>query len=1191
MKHNDILFIDENEKNLFLRDDYARGERIDSLFTYKLSAQSLIDLKKMTKDSVQGRLMVLSAIIKVLLYRYTAESKIKIGIPHLDGLKGSTLTLITENISSLSFKEVILGIQQGLNQDISVANYNLEVPSVIVAHDSLHKDYVTLRQAETIFAFEEAEESLILHVHYSSSLFTQTFIEQVAGHVQALSDVLLKNPKELVSNVQFLTDNEIFYLTQQLFSNSKEYDSEILIHQLFEKQAALTPNQTAVIFKSNAFTYEYINEESNKLAHYLQEKYLIKPDDPIGLLLERSEKTIVTILAILKSGGCYVPMDPTYPEYRIIDIINDSDLKLLITEEKYTSIELNKHVPLMIPEEISTDIEEYSSENPDNETQSSNLAYIIFTSGSTGKPKGVMVKHHNIVNLVTYTSELIPTIGNSTCLAVNSFSFDLSVIDLFLCLSYGMKIVIHPYDDLQYENFDRYLSLKENVTFLQTTPSRLKLLIGDKNSKQFLNSLHIIMTSGESLPLETIKKLRELTDAKIYNMYGPTETTVWSTGMKVPDKLSLVSAGVPVPNTQLYVLDENLQLVPKGAIGEICIGGEGVARGYINQEELTASRFIEDPFVKAGNRIYRSGDLGRILPDDTICILRRMDSQIKLNGFRIELEEIENVLKMHPLVLEAIVIIHEELGKERLSAYLNLTGNTVTENEIFEFLRKKLPNYMVPHKILRLSTIPLTTNGKLDAKNLHKYSQELIKEKKEIVSPRNKIEEELYFIFKETLEIENFCVHDNFFEIGGHSLMALKLIGLIQERLNKEISLGEFFIKPTIAEVAYNLSENELQKVNRRYNLNFSPDSYYYFFPCIYAAVIEKMKHEFNIRVKKSFIPAIEGYPLLGYSYALKTTDRAKGLEYMAPPFGKLADFESNEERFDIRTTNHTFDNLEAAIVWCEDQLSKERLIVANVNTYFLHYTSDYMLDPDYCLEKFKDKYKRNEPFLSHTLILVDITNEGYVVFDSNFNYFGLVPKDDFHKAFEKLKGLSFLKDHPAYQDDIPYSVADIDVSKIKFKEEEITDEIYTKIIRGYFIGEEIMHIHEGMESRAFIGLRAIKELISNLQEYSRDRLYYRDVRFLIQKLFFVWNHTFLFLHDFLQDVSSRYPVNSNDLKDLLNISNKCKEWSLNIENVNDIDFEDYINNIVSELEQIYLITSTLFYRLNEETNLLLLQE
>ncbi|MGA4722134.1 non-ribosomal peptide synthetase [Fictibacillus nanhaiensis] len=1189
MKLDNKTLVDENEKNLFLKDGHSEF-KIDSCFTYNLSDQLLIDLKKMSNHSVQGRILILSSIIKVLLYRYTGHSTIPIGIPSIDRTRDNIYTITTEKISILSFKDLILSVQQELNQAISRNQKDIKSPSVIVTHELIHKKFVSNGNTDIMFSFEEIEEDLLLHVHYSSSLFTEEFIKQVTGHVQTLSHSLLNNPGELLSTVQFLDENEIFHLTQELYNTHKDLDNNLLIHQQFERQAAITPDKIAVIFQAETFSYKYINEESNKLAHYLKDNYSISKDNPIGLLMDRTEKTIITILAILKSGGCYIPMDKMYPEDRIIDIIDDCKMKVLITEKDYASTELLQRIPLLILEDTIMEIDQYSIENPVIQTKISDLAYIIFTSGSTGKPKGVMIEHQNVINLVTHMNELLPNIAEEVGLAVNSFSFDISVIDLFFCLSNGMTIVVHPHDEIQYENYDRYLSLGQPITFLQTTPSRLKLLIGDTNSTKFLQSLQMIMMSGENVPTEIIKNLRKLTKAKIFNMYGPTETTVWSIGTEIHEKMNLVPAGLPVLNTPIYILDHNLQLVPKGGIGELYIGGKGVSRGYINREELTTERFIQNPFLNKTDCIYKSGDLVRILPDNTLFIIGRMDSQIKLNGYRIELEEVESVLKNHENVSDAYVLIQQESDKEKLVAYIKFTDNSIKENEVREFLKKKLPSYMIPHKLLKLNSIPLTTNGKLDTKSLHYYSEELNKENKNMVFPRNKIEEELHLIFKDTLEIENISVHDNFFDIGGHSLMALKIVGILQERLDKEISLGDFFTTPTISGIAENLSKSELNKVVRRYNVDFSPDSYYYFFPCIYAAVIEKMKHELKIKVKKSFIPAIEGYPLLGYSYALNSTERAEGLDYMAPIFGKFADFKSNEERFDIQTTNHSFDSLGKAINWCEEQLSKGRLIVATVNTYYLHYTSDYMLDPDHCLEKFNDKYKRNEPFLSHALILVDITEEGFVVFDSNFNYFGLVPKEDFHNAFMNLKGLPFLKDHPAYLNSVPYSVADIDVSRIEFNESQIAEEIFAKLITGYFREDKISHVHEGIEARAFIGLRAINELISVLQEYN-DPTYHKDVRFLILKLFFVWNHTFLFLHDFLQDVSITYPVSPNDLKNLLNISNQCKEWSLNIENVTSSEFEEYINKMVLELKQSSQMISIMFNRLKEKTHYMQLQE
>lgn len=577
------------------------------------------------------------------------------------------------------------------------------------------------------------------------------------------------------------------------------------IHQLFELQVERTPNHIAVVFGKQELTYQELNSRANQLAHYLQ--FLgVRPDRLVGICMNRSLDMVIGLLGILKAGAAYVPLDPAYPQERLAFMIEDSRLSILLTESDRCT-QLPPHQAQVIC--LDTDwpqIAQYSKKNPESEVTPNDLAYTIYTSGSTGKPKGVLVPHRGVTNLLTVMQQTPGLTEHDVFLAVSTISFDIAAVELYLPLTVGAKSLLVSRevasDAAQLVN----LLAEAGVTVMQATPATWRLLLaagweGDRNLK--------IICGGEALSRDLANQLLERC-ASVWNGYGPTEASIYATFHEVEPGEKPVAIGRPIAHTHIYLVDpenrSNLSLVATGEPGELLIGGIGLARGYLNRSDLTAERFISDPFSEhIGGQLYRTSDLARYLPDGTIEYIGRIDHQVKIRGFRIELGEIEAALHLHPAVREAVVVAREDKsGEKALVAYIVPTDELLKIPALRFFLKERLPEYMVPSTFIRLDALPLTPNGKVDRHALPApdQSQSRLGVQEAFVAPRTILEEQLAHIWAELLNVEQVGVQDDFFELGGHSLLAAQLLFQVRTKFQVELPLENLFATPTVAGLA-----------------------------------------------------------------------------------------------------------------------------------------------------------------------------------------------------------------------------------------------------------------------------------------------------------------------------------------------------------------------------------------------------
>ena len=656
----------------------------------------------------------------------------------------------------------------------------------------------------------EPGNELSVQISYDTVRFAEDTIDRMLGHLQTIFSTIATNPHQTLGELPLLTLTEQHQLLHEWNDTAREYPQNKCIHQLFEEQVAKTPDAIAVVFEEQELTYQQLNQRANQLAHYLQ-TLGVKPEVLVGICVERSLEMVVGLLGILKAGGAYVPLDPSYPNERLSYMLSDAEIDVLLIQENLLSSLPDSAQVICLDTDWEV-IESYSQENLMTDVTTDNLAYVIYTSGSTGQPKGVTIPHRGVNRLVTNTNYINLQEQDVVALASN-FSFDATTFEIWGALVCGAKLVVVTLDALlsPYQLADFIQSRKISTLFLTTA---LFNQIASTVPSAF-NSLQQLMFGGEAVDVTAVKAvLKNQPPQRLLHVYGPTESTTFSTWYLVSDVLEeakTISIGRPIANTQVYILDPQLQPVPIGVAGELHIGGDGLARGYLNRPELTQAKFIPNPFSSDKSaRLYKTGDLARYRPDGNIEFLGRIDHQVKIRGFRIELGEIEAVLSNHPQIQQAVVIALEDRpASKRLVAYVVADPSQApTLRELHQFLQNVLPHYMVPSAFVTLHSLPLTPNGKIDRQSLPTPDPSQLSEVN-FVPPRNALEQNLVKIWEEVLEIFPIGVRDNFFEIGGHSLLAAPLMARIHEKFGKSLSLATLFQGPTIEQLAIVLLQQQ----------------------------------------------------------------------------------------------------------------------------------------------------------------------------------------------------------------------------------------------------------------------------------------------------------------------------------------------------------------------------------------------
>ncbi|MDJ0756203.1 MAG: amino acid adenylation domain-containing protein [Ardenticatenaceae bacterium] len=717
------------------------------------------------------------------------------------------------NLSHSPLFQVMLVLQNAPAGELSLPG--LEMTSVDFEH--------TTAKFDLLLTLAEDNGKMVGALEYNSDLFAADTAKQMARHFEALLSQLLDTPERPVLDVPILLPAEKRRLSE--WNETRvPYPADVCLHDLVTAQARRTPEAPAVVMGDERLTYRQLNERANQVAHYLQ-RFGIGPDRCVGVFMERSLDMVVALLAVLKAGGAYIPLDPGYPEERLGYMLDNSQVAVVLTSGRLkpalTHLLLDPEAVaiLCLDQELEAAADLPLTE-PESEVTPENLAYVLYTSGSTGQPKGAMLPHRAIVNHMQWFQNRFQLDARDVVLQKTPFSFDASVWEFYAPLLVGGVLALAVPDGHRDGAYLVEAIQKHRVTVIQLVPTQLQLLLSEKSFAD-CRSLRYVFCGGEILPRDFQRRFEALLPADLINLYGPTEacidTTYWV--CKRGEERGAIPIGRPIDNVQLYVLDEKRALTPIGIPGELYISGAGLATGYLNRPDLTEGRFVPHPFSAApGERLYRTGDLVRFRHDGALEFLGRLDDQVKLRGFRIELGEIESALRQHPGVREAAAAVWTfDAEDKRLAAYLVVEDveNEPTVEELRSYLQDQLPSYMVPTLFTWLDFLPQTANGKINRRALPEpdRSRQL---QTEFVAPRTAMESTLADIWAEILKVEQVGVHDNFFDLGGHSLLVVQFVARLRDELLIELPIPTLFIRPTISELTENIHniQQTLEKIN-----------------------------------------------------------------------------------------------------------------------------------------------------------------------------------------------------------------------------------------------------------------------------------------------------------------------------------------------------------------------------------------
>lgn len=816
-------------------------------YFFDIDEQLSASLHELSRQKGATLFMTLLAVFKVLLYRYSHQKDICVGTSIASRQQKELESLIGFFVNTLALRDELdpqgsfLGLLQQVKTTTLQAYEYQHVPfekvveAVVKDRDpgrsplfqvmlvlastphtnslrlgELHLSHEGFQQHnakfEITFFVSDTPQGLKVTVQYNTQLFNSASIARMAGHFSQLLQAVVHDPQQAIARLPMLGSMEEHDWLHRFNSCQVAYPAHKSVSELFEEQAEKTPQVTALVYEQSSLTYHQLNLRANQLAHYLQNKG-VQADTPVALCMDRSELTLIAMLGILKSGACYLPIDSDIPEERINYVLQDAGVKIMISSSSTQLPDLQAGVQTVLVDDYI--ISSQSADNPVRKPLAHHLAYVIYTSGSTGRPKGVMIEHRSLVD---YYYGLIHRIRIEECRSfalASSPATDLGNTVIYASLLSGATLHILSRESLGKAARLRNYFHQHSIDCLKIVPSHWQALCSEEEALLLPGKL--LMFGGETLKLELVEQIRlQKSPCRIVNHYGPTETTIGKLLHEVKDTISYdktIPVGRPFSNTRVYVLSADMQPCPAGVAGQLYIAGDGLARGYLNNEELTAQKFIRNPFEQQESLMYATGDLVKWSADGNIYFIGRADNQVKIRGYRVEPGEIETVLEQSDQVNQAAVLtLQDGQGQNALAAYI-VPRPDYDRQALLYYLQKKLPDYMIPASVMELESLPLTANGKINRKVLAALQGPASLLSEQYKAPRNAAEAKLVEIWQEVLEIEQVGIDDNFFELGGHSLLAVRLVSAMRKGLGVEFSIGDIFDYPSVSQLAMRLSE------------------------------------------------------------------------------------------------------------------------------------------------------------------------------------------------------------------------------------------------------------------------------------------------------------------------------------------------------------------------------------------------
>lgn len=822
----------------------ARQSFHGALDSISFPARLRADVKELSRREGVTLYMTLLAVFDVLLHRYTSREDIVVGAPvagrnrveteALIGFFVNTLVLRTNLSGDPTFRELLRRVREVTlgafaHQDLPFERLVEELnPERDSSHNPLFQVAFVLQNApggalalsgltavpyerehttskfDLTLAMAERGEELAVAIEYNTDLFERPTIERMLGHLGTLLAAAVADPECRLSRLPMLTSAEQELLSVEWNATARDYPRDSCVHELFEAQAARTPEAVALEFEGQTLSYRELNRRSNQLAHRLR-ALGVGPEVLVGLCVDRSLEMVVGLLGILKAGGAYLPLDPGYPRERLAFMLKDTRASVILTESKQGKRLPGHQARVVLLDAEADSLRAESTENPVNASSAKNLAYVMYTSGSTGRPKGTLVPHRGVVRLVQGAdyARLRP---EEVFLQFAPISFDAATFEIWGSLLNGARLVVSPPGTPTLKDLARVIR-RHRVSTLWLTAGVFHLMVEEHLEE--LSEVAQLLAGGDVLSAPHVEKLLQVPGkGRLINGYGPTESTTFACvhPMERDGKVaSPIPIGRPIANTQVYVLDRHYNSAPVGVPGELYIGGDGLARGYWERPGLTAERFVPHPFSRErGGRLYRTGDLARYRADGTLDFLGRVDNQVKIRGFRVELGEIESALAQYPDVQETVVVAREgRAGDKRLVAYIVLREDQRPPvTELRAFLKKSLPDYMIPSFFVPMDALPLNPNGKVDRQALPVPEASRADPEKRFVAPRDELELQLAKIWGSVLNVEAVGIQDNFFDLGGHSLLAVRLFSEIEKATGRNLPLATLFEAPTVEQLA-----------------------------------------------------------------------------------------------------------------------------------------------------------------------------------------------------------------------------------------------------------------------------------------------------------------------------------------------------------------------------------------------------
>ncbi|HEY1017220.1 MAG TPA: amino acid adenylation domain-containing protein [Herpetosiphonaceae bacterium] len=818
---------------------------------FQLPPAALPGLHALARSESATMFMVLLAAVQALLARHSGQDDIVVGTPianrtrseiePLVGLFLNTLVLRARCPGAITFRDLVRQVRESALDAYAHQELPFEVlveelhprrdlsynpvfqvmfmfqnlppaqdrPSAL-SWQPLDVEHATAA-FDLSFSMMERDGRLLGQLTYNTDIFGAPRIQRLLSHLDHLIVAAAANPDQRIATLPLLDPAEAEQLRRLGDRGATAAPSVLTMHAVVREQAGRTPDAIALEAGAERLTYGEVERQSNQLAHILRAAG-IQAEDRVGVLLERTPRMVVALLAILKSGAAYVPLDPRFPRQRLELISADANLRMLVTETAVADALPAHSGRRLLLDQIAEELRATPDTAPAIQVSPDQLAYVIYTSGSTGRPKGVQVPHRGVVNFLHSMAAEPGMAAGDTLLAVTTLAFDIAVLELFLPLAVGARVVILSRETAADGQLLAHALAAYRPTIMQATPTTWRLLFAAGWAG---DPALTVLCGGEALPLDLAQALAG-SCRRLWNVYGPTETTIWSTAGRVSPGAAAVSLGQPLANTRLYVTDRAGRLAPLGVPGELCIGGLGVARGYHQRPDLTADRFVPEPWSpEPGGRMYRTGDLVRWHADGArageLEYLGRLDHQVKVRGYRIELGEIEAVVRHQPAVHDAAVVVeHDSAGDPFLAAYVVPTDGQLDASALRQGLRVQLPDYMVPARFIGLAALPLTPNGKIDRRALAQATPLVGEAVRALVPPATPLEERLADIWRALLGRPEISVTDDFFDLGGHSLLAVRLMNQIEKQLGRELPLAALFQGATIRQLAALLAGGEL---------------------------------------------------------------------------------------------------------------------------------------------------------------------------------------------------------------------------------------------------------------------------------------------------------------------------------------------------------------------------------------------